>query len=152
MEKLARDVGLDDDEVELEALNQEDDKDKPIIKGQKTEAAGAEDKKAEQPPASERPSPHFPILGRIVHWILSFIGRDATEEEEKKRQQQQIEMAKHLDEIANLEQTKWQKAILYTNLFIILSGALGFYVYFSINPFTMEQIHNIQQEVLSSHV
>ena len=50
--------------------------------------------------------------------------------------------------IASLTQTTRDKILLYANLFIILTGAIGFYVYFSINPFSEKEILGLQSEVL----
>jgi len=52
--------------------------------------------------------------------------------------------------IESLRQSTRDKVILYINLFIILSGAIGFYVYFSINPFLPEEIEDFQQEALKN--
>ena len=50
--------------------------------------------------------------------------------------------------IESLTQTTRDKVLLYINLVIIVTGALGFYVYFSINPFSDEEILNLQDIVL----
>ena len=52
--------------------------------------------------------------------------------------------------IESLRQSTRDKILLYINLFIIVAGAIGFYVYFSINPFSQEEIKNLQQEVLKN--
>lgn len=72
-----------------------------------------------------------------------------SEDKEKEEQQLklQAEMAKHLDEIAHLEQSTCQKSFLYSNLILILIGAVFLYSYFSINPFTDEQIDALRQQV-----
>jgi hypothetical protein len=57
---------------------------------------------------------------------------------------QEVELAKHLDDIANLKQETWKKVILYINLAIILAGAFALYVFFSINPFTLEEIEALR--------
>ena len=57
--------------------------------------------------------------------------------------QQQID----LERISHLEQPFWEKTILYINLVIILLGAIGLYVYFSINPFTSEEIVNLRSNL-----
>ena len=71
-----------------------------------------------------------------------------SEDKEKEEQQLklQAEMAKHLDEIAHLEQSTWQKSFLYSNLILILIGAVFLYSYFSINPFTEEQIDTLGKQ------
>jgi len=50
--------------------------------------------------------------------------------------------------LADLSQTLFQKVILYTNLVIIVSGAVVFYVILSINPFTIEEIQGMQAGIL----
>ena len=47
--------------------------------------------------------------------------------------------------IESLSQSTRDKIVLYINLVIIVAGALGFYVYFSINPFTEEEISRLQK-------
>lgn len=43
-----------------------------------------------------------------------------------------------------LEQTTCEKWILNVNLILILSGAIFLYVYFSINPFSTQEIAELQ--------
>ena len=52
--------------------------------------------------------------------------------------------------IESLTQTTRDKILLYANLFIILTGAIGFYIYFSINPFSEKEILILQSEVLKN--
>ena len=52
--------------------------------------------------------------------------------------------------IESLRQSTRDKLILYTNLLIIVTGAIGFYVYFSINPFSQEEISNLQEAALKN--
>lgn len=75
--------------------------------------------------------------------------------EEQHRSEDSVEKSKkNLEEQdvtkSILYQTKGQKAILYLNLVTILIGAAGFYVYFSINPFTRDQIRILQDEALKN--
>jgi len=50
--------------------------------------------------------------------------------------------------LADLNQTTFQKTILRLNLGVILLAAIGLYTYFSINPFTIEQIDQLREAVL----
>ena len=50
--------------------------------------------------------------------------------------------------LADLNQTTFQKTILRLNLGVILLAAVGLYTYFSINPFTIEQIDQLREAVL----
>ena len=52
------------------------------------------------------------------------------------------------DDLADLNQTPLEKAVLYGNLIVILGVAVGFYVYFSINPFTAQEIQDLQSAAL----
>lgn len=45
-----------------------------------------------------------------------------------------------------LAQTTTQKVILYLNLILIFGVAIAMYTYFSINPFTTEEINLLRQE------
>ena len=49
--------------------------------------------------------------------------------------------------IPHLDQTIAEKAVLYLNLGIICTGAIVLYVYFSINPFTSEEIANLRSDL-----
>ena len=65
-------------------------------------------------------------------------------EEQRLKRLAQEELAKHLDHIAHLEQSTPEKIILYLNLVIIVCGAVALYVYFSINPFSPEEIAKLR--------
>ena len=52
--------------------------------------------------------------------------------------------------IESLRQSTRDKLILYTNLLIIVTGAIGFYVYFSINPLSQEEISTLQEAALKN--
>ena len=52
--------------------------------------------------------------------------------------------------IESLRQSTRDRIILYINLIIIVSGAIGFYVYFSINPFSPDEIEKLQEAVLKN--
>ena len=58
-------------------------------------------------------------------------------------------MAEHLQQLSTLQQSPLQKVVLYTNLVIILGLAVFLYVYFSINPFSPEQLAMFRSEALN---
>lgn len=64
------------------------------------------------------------------------------------RQEQAVAMNEHLAELTNLHQETWEKYLLNSMLVFILIIAVSFFVYFSINPFTEEEIHDIQRKKL----
>jgi len=76
---------------------------------------------------------------RIANWVLGLEANAADEEKHHK------EMEEHVQELSTLSQSTTQKVILYTNLVIIVSLALFLYIYFSINPFTSQEIYNLRQ-------
>ena len=55
-----------------------------------------------------------------------------------------------LQVIESLRQSTRDKIILYINLLVIVTGSIGLYVYFSINPFSQEEVLNLQKEVLNN--
>ena len=59
----------------------------------------------------------------------------------------QIQQQNDLERISHLEQTTCEKIVLYINLAIILTGAIVLYAYFSINPFTSEEIANLRSNL-----
>ena len=59
----------------------------------------------------------------------------------------EVQQQNELERISHLEQTSFEKAVLYINLVIILIGAVFLYAYFSINPFTSEEIFDIQSNL-----
>ena len=59
----------------------------------------------------------------------------------------EIQQQNELERISHLEQTTLEKLVLYTNLGIILAGAVALYAYFSINPFTSEDIFRIRSNL-----
>ena len=81
------------------------------------------------------------ICVRIINWILGINGD--TESSHKK------EMEQHTDKLANLEQSTFQRIILYTNLLLIVSIAVFLYVYMSINPFTDEQLTEFSNQAFN---
>ena len=92
-----------------------------------------------------RNSPRFTILARIHKIISNFCNGPNNPEKEIQQRKLQAEMTSHLDEIAHLEQNTYEKTFLYSNLVLILAGAIILYVYFSINPFTQEEIEELRQ-------
>ena len=78
--------------------------------------------------------------------IFNLLSGSEDKEKEEQQLKLQAEMAKHLDEIAHLEQSTYKKSFLYSNLILILIGAIFLYVYFSINPFTEEKIDALRQQ------
>ena len=59
----------------------------------------------------------------------------------------EVQQQNELERISHLEQTPFEKAVLYINLVIILIGAVFLYAYFSINPFTSEEIFHIRSNL-----
>ena len=58
-------------------------------------------------------------------------------------------MAEHLQQLSTLQQSTFQRVILYSNLAIILSLAVFLYVFFSINPFSDEQLDQFRNEAIN---
>lgn len=54
-------------------------------------------------------------------------------------------MNEHIAELTNLHQEKWENYLLNFMLVVILLVMMGLYIYFSINPFTQEEVHDIQR-------
>lgn len=57
-------------------------------------------------------------------------------------------MNEHLAELTNLHQETWEKYLLNSMLVIILLIAVACFVYFSINPYTVEEVRDIQRKKL----
>ncbi|CAL4069028.1 unnamed protein product, partial [Meganyctiphanes norvegica] len=66
----------------------------------------------------------------------------------EKAQEQAEAMKEHIANLTNLEQTKCEKVILNTMLIIIISVAIIAFVVLSINPFTIEEVYEIQRTKL----
>ena len=81
-----------------------------------------------------------PVHLRLIRWFCGF-----TEDSEK----HQREMEQHLEAVSSLRRTKAQKIILYINLAIILTLAVFLYAYFTVNPFTNEEIDLLRQKALA---
>lgn len=82
---------------------------------------------------------------------MTFFGYNQNHAEEEKHQRQnQQEVNRHLNEVAALEQKTWEKFLLYSNLVVILAGGTALYIYFSISPFTSEEIAEIRSKIISS--
>ena len=59
------------------------------------------------------------------------------------------EMAEHMQTLSTLHQSTGQKVILYTNLVIIITLALFLYIFFSINPFSPEELLQFKSEAIN---
>lgn len=57
-------------------------------------------------------------------------------------------MNEHLAELTNLHQETWEKYLLNSMLVVILVAAVALFVYFSISPFTEEEVRDIQRRKL----
>jgi len=73
---------------------------------------------------------------RLVNWVLGIKAGGQEADREK--------MENHVQNLSTLQQSTSQQVILYINLVIIVSLAIFFYVWFSISPFTAEQIKQFQ--------
>ena len=80
---------------------------------------------------------------RFLNWIL---GVETDAEDAEKNQKA---MAEHLQQLSTLQQSTFQRVILYTNLGIILSLAVFLYVFFSINPFSAEELSQFRSEAMN---
>ncbi|MPC42544.1 Sodium/glucose cotransporter 4 [Portunus trituberculatus] len=89
----------------------------------------------------QEPEHKIPWYRRFYNWLLGFDDSD-------KAQQQIVEMNEHIAQLTNLQQEKWENYLLNIMLVVILLVMMGLYIYFSINPFTQEQVHDIQREKL----
>jgi len=128
------------EDFELEALNK--DSNTPIVKNMDLNDPCAGDDKTDE--VSTRILARQTFLARIRTIIWNVKTGEKDEEKEQQRKLQE-EMNNHLDNIAHLEQTTTEKGVLYTNLVLILIGAIVLYVYFSINPFTQEEIEHLRR-------
>ena len=92
-------------------------------------------------------SPQMTIVDRLRGFVMRLLGYNQNEAlEEKQQRQNQQEVNRHLNEVAALEQKTWEKFLLYSNLVVILAGGIALYVYFSISPFTSEEIAEISRQ------
>ena len=80
---------------------------------------------------------------RFLNWILG-VETDAEDAEKNHKA-----MAEHLQQLSTLQQSTFQRVILYSNLAIILSLAVFLYVFFSINPFSDEQLDQFRNEAIN---
>ncbi|KAK8741292.1 hypothetical protein OTU49_002601, partial [Cherax quadricarinatus] len=78
---------------------------------------------------------------RFFNWLLGF-------DNSEKAQQQAIAMNEHITQLTNLHQERWESYLLNFMLVIILILTLVLYTFFSINPFTTEEVYEIQREKL----
>ena len=93
------------------------------------------------PAAEESKSSNFCL--RLLNWIL---GVESDAEDAEKNQKA---MAEHLQQLSTLQQSTFQRVILYTNLAIILTLAVFLYVFFSINPFSAEELSQFRSEAIN---
>ena len=64
------------------------------------------------------------------------------------QQQQVLAMNEHIAQLTNLQQKKWEDYLLNVMLIVILLVMVSLYSYFSINPFTQEEVYAIQRNKL----
>lgn len=64
------------------------------------------------------------------------------------KQKQIVAMNEHIAQLTNLHQEPWETYLLNIMLIVIIIVSLVLYTYFSINPFTVEEVHDIQQKKL----
>lgn len=57
-------------------------------------------------------------------------------------------MNEHIAQLANLHQEKWENYLLNFMLVLILLMMVVLYTFFSIDPFTEEEVHAIQRAKL----
>ncbi len=86
--------------------------------------------------STRSPLPLSPL--RFLRWFCGW------EEQDQQQEQVQHEQDQHLEALTSLEQSTWQKAVLYLNLIIIIGVAIFFYSYFCFSPFTKEEIDNFR--------
>ena len=92
---------------------------------------------------SDDESPTSNCCLRFLNWVL---GVESDAEDAEKNQKA---MAEHLQQLSTLQQSTFQRVILYTNLAIILSLAVFPYVFFSINPFSAEDLGQFRSEAIN---
>lgn len=84
---------------------------------------------------------HVPWYKKAYYCICGFdVSKDAEE--------QAVAMNEHLAELTNLHQETWEKYLLNSMLVVILVAAVALFVYFSISPFTEEEVRDIQRRKL----
>ena len=77
-----------------------------------------------------------------IRFCNCFLGIKDDEDLEKN---QEKEMEEHIQKLSNLEQSTFQKVLLYTNLVIIVFLAIFLYVYMSISPFSEEDLDRFEK-------
>jgi len=83
---------------------------------------------------------------RMANCVLGWEGDSVVEEKNHQ------EMAEHVQNLSTLAQTTGQKVILYTNLLIIISLAIFLYIFFSINPFSVEELDHFREVSLNKTI
>ena len=76
------------------------------------------------------------MLQHVNNW---FFGTD----DAKERREQQGSRNPVL--LQRNQQSTWEKVVLNLNLVLVMCLAIGFYVYFCINPFTEDEIEEMQR-------
>ncbi|XP_068221656.1 sodium/myo-inositol cotransporter-like isoform X2 [Palaemon carinicauda] len=69
-------------------------------------------------------------------------------DDSEKAQEENNAMNEHIAQLTNLHQEPWESRLLNTMLIIIIIITLVLYTYFSINPFTKEEVYDIQRKRL----
>ncbi|XP_064103539.1 sodium/mannose cotransporter SLC5A10-like isoform X3 [Macrobrachium nipponense] len=85
--------------------------------------------------------PRVPWYRHIYNCLCGF-------DDSKKAQEENKAMNEHVAQLTNLHQETWECRLLNTMLFIIIIITIVLYTYFSINPFTKEEVYKIQRERL----
>ena len=57
-------------------------------------------------------------------------------------------MNQHIAELTHLQQLKWEKIVLNTMLIIVIAVTIALFTFFSMNPFTKEEVYEIQRKKL----
>ncbi|XP_071537324.1 sodium/glucose cotransporter 4-like [Panulirus ornatus] len=84
---------------------------------------------------------NVPWYSRICKWLFGF-------DDSEKAQKQAQAMNEHIAQLTNLHQEPWERYLLNIMLIVIIIISLVLYTFFSINPFTIEEVHSIQQKKL----
>ncbi|KAG0721960.1 Sodium/myo-inositol cotransporter [Chionoecetes opilio] len=85
--------------------------------------------------------PRHPWYRRIYNWLLGF-------DDSVEAQQQNLAMNEHIAQLGHLHQEKWENNLLNVMLVVILMVMVSLYTYFSINPYTEEEVFAIQRAKL----
>lgn len=83
----------------------------------------------------------------IVRFAKWFCGFSETADEQRLHK---LEMEMHVAQTSSLKQSPWEKKVLRTNLIIIVLSAIGLYAFFSVNPFTTQEIDHLRELAVSN--